>query len=168
MTSSATGVARLEGRLADRDVWRAENHCSIGRAMQVVGTRSAMLLMREAFYGTRRFDDFAARVGITEAVAAKRLRELVDAGLLQRAPYQEPGQRTREEYLLTPMGRDLVPAALALMQWGDTYLGDQPGGPLALRHTGCGADVAVEVRCSAGHDVALGDISVRVNRAGRR
>ena len=172
MTSPATGnagsgVAQLEGRLADRDVWRADR-CSIGRAMEVVGTRSAMLLMREAFYGTRRFDDFAARVGITEAVAAKRLRELVDAGLLQRVPYQEPGQRTREEYLLTPMGRDLVPAALALMQWGDTYLGDQPGGPLALRHTGCGADVAVEVRCSAGHDVALGDISVRVNRAGRR
>jgi DNA-binding HxlR family transcriptional regulator len=136
--------------------------------MEVVGTRSAMLLMREAFYGTRRFDDFATRVGITEAVAAKRLRELVDAGLLQRAPYREPGQRTREEYLLTPMGRDLVPAALALMQWGDTYLADQPGGPLALRHRGCGAAVAVEVRCTEGHDVALEEISVGVNRQRRR
>jgi DNA-binding HxlR family transcriptional regulator len=169
MTDSAPGdsdpgVLRLEGRLADRDVWRAGNHCSIGRAMEVVGTRSAMLLMREAFYGTRRFDDFAARVGITEAVAAKRLRELVDAGLLQRAPYREPGQRTREEYLLTPKGRDLVPAALALMQWGDTYLADQPGGPLALRHSGCGADVAVEVRCTEGHAVPLEEIGVRVRR----
>lgn len=169
MTDSAPGdvdpgVVRLEGRLADRDVWRAGNHCSIGRAMEVVGTRSAMLLMREAFYGTRRFDDFAARVGITEAVAAKRLRELVDAGLLQRAPYREPGQRTREEYLLTPMGRDLAPAALALMQWGDTYLADQPGGPLALRHSGCGADVAVEVRCTEGHEVPLEELSVRVRR----
>ena len=161
------GVVRLEGRLADRDVWRAGNHCSIGRAMEVVGTRSAMLLMREAFYGTRRFDDFAARVGITEAVAAKRLRELVDAGLLQRAPYREPGQRTREEYLLTPMGRDLLPAALALMQWGDTYLADQPGGPLALRHSGCGADAAVEVRCTEGHAVPLEELSVRVRRRPR-
>jgi len=173
MTSSATGssaggVAHLEGRLADRTVWHADNHCSIGRAMGIIGTRSAMLLMREAFYGTRRFDDFATRVGITEAVAAKRLRELVDAGLLQRAPYREPGQRTREEYLLTPMGRDLVPAALALMQWGDTYLADQPGGPLALRHRECGADVAVEVRCSAGHDVPLDEISVGVNRTRAR
>src|SRR6476661_6800626 len=168
MTSAATtpgpGVVRLEGRLADRSLWRTGDHCSIGRAMQVIGTRSAMLLMREAFYGTRRFDDFAARVGITEAVAAKRLRELVDAGLLQRAPYREPGQRTREEYLLTPMGRDLVPVALALMQWGDTYLADQPGGPLALRHSGCGADVAVEVRCTEGHEVPLEELSVRVRR----
>ena len=172
MSSSATeaappaqpGVVRLEGRLADRSVWRAADRCSIGRAMQVIGTRSAMLLMREAYYGTRRFDDFAARVGITEAVAAKRLRELVDAGLLERAPYQEPGQRTRQEYRLTGMGRALAPAALALMQWGDTYLADEPGGPLALRHAGCGAPVAVEVRCAEGHEVALEDISVGVNR----
>jgi DNA-binding HxlR family transcriptional regulator len=161
-------VARLEGRLADRSIWSAGDRCSIGRAMQVIGTRSAMLLMREAFYGTRRFDDFAGRVGITEAVAAKRLRELVDAGLLVRTPYQEPGQRTRHEYVLTPMGRDLVPAALALMQWGDRYLADEPGGPLLLRHDGCGAPVAVEVRCAEGHDVALGEISVGVNRSARR
>src|SRR3978361_168574 len=107
-------VAVLEGRLADRAAWSADDRCSIHRAMQVVGTRSAMLLMREAFYGTRRFDDFAARVGITEAIAAKRLRELVEAGLLERSPYREPGQRTRHEYRLTDMGRDLVPATLAL------------------------------------------------------
>src|SRR6476661_11281797 len=148
MTSAATtpgpGVVRLEGRLADRDVWRAGNHCSIGRAMQVIGTRSAMLLMREAFYGTRRFDDFAERVGITEAVAAKRLRELVDAGLLERTPYQEPGQRTRHGYRLTEMGRDLAPAAMALMQWGDRYLADD-GAPLRLRHADCGAAVEVQV-----------------------
>src|SRR5689334_3136206 len=171
MTSAAAapgpGVVRLEGRLADRSLWRTGDHCSIGRAMQVIGTRSAMLLMREAFYGTRRFDDFARRVGITEAVAAQRLRELVDAGLLERAPYQEPGQRTRYEYRLTGMGRDLVPATLALMQWGDRYLADEPGGPLRLSHTDCGGAVAVEVRCSEGHEVPLEEISVRVNRSSR-
>src|SRR5215218_9345385 len=129
-----TGTAVLEGGLADRDAWSAHDRCSIGRAMQVVGTRSAMLLMREAFYGTRRFDDFAARVGITEAAAAKRLRELVDAGLLERTPYREPGQRTRHEYRLTGMGRDLLPAALALMQWGDGYLAGEEGPPIALHH----------------------------------
>src|SRR6478609_8756858 len=159
-----SGTVALEGPLSDRSTWSARGRCSIGRAMQVIGTRSAMLLMREAFYGTRRFDDFATRVGITEAVAAKRLRELVDAGLLVRTPYQEPGQRTRHEYVLTDMGRDLAPAALALMQWGDTYLADEPGGPLALTHDGCGATVAVDVRCTEGHEVPLEEIGVRVRR----
>lgn len=162
-----TGTAVLDGPLSDRTAWSAHDRCSIGRAMEVVGTRSAMLLMREAFYGTRRFDDFAARVGITEAVAAKRLRELVDAGLLERAPYRDPGQRTRQEYRLTAMGRDLVPAALALMQWGDRYLAGEQGAPLALTHAGCGAPVAVEVRCARGHEVALDEVRVEVNRSRR-
>jgi DNA-binding HxlR family transcriptional regulator len=163
-----SGTMALEGSLSDRSAWSARGRCSIGRAMEVVGTRSAMLLMREAFYGTRRFDDFAGRVGITEAVAAKRLRELVDAGLLERAPYQEPGQRTRHEYRLTEMGRDLAPAALALMQWGDRYLTGDDGAPLRLRHADCGAAVEVQVRCANGHDVPLAETRVEVNRPGRR
>ena len=162
-----SGTVALAGPLADRNAWSAHDRCSIGRAMEVVGTRSAMLLMREAFYGTRRFDDFAGRVGITEAVAAKRLRELVDAGLLERTPYQEPGQRTRHEYRLTEMGRDLAPAALALMQWGDRYLADD-GAPLTLRHAHCGAAVEVQVRCTEGHEVPLGETRVEINRPRRR
>lgn len=155
-----TDVATLEGGLANRDAWSAHGRCSIERAMGVVGTRSAMLLMREAYYGTRRFDDFTARVGITEPVAAKRLRELVEAGLLERVPYQEPGQRTRYAYQLTQMGRDLLPAVLALMQWGDRYLSDDARGPLALRHRGCGSPVHVEVRCDHEHEVPLDELTV--------
>jgi DNA-binding HxlR family transcriptional regulator len=164
----SSGAVVLEGVLSDREAWSTHDRCSIGGAMQVVGSRSAMLLMREAFFGTRRFDDFAARVGITEAVAAKRLRELVEAGLLERVPYREPGQRTRHEYRLTGMGRDLVPAALALMAWGDRYLADEAGGPLALRHADCGSPVSVQVRCEAGHEVPLDEISVGVNGAAAR
>jgi DNA-binding HxlR family transcriptional regulator len=153
-------TVQLEGPLADRGAWRA-TRCSIDKALGVVGTRSALLLMREAFYGTRRFDDFADRVGITEAVAATRLKELVEAGLLARRPYREPGQRTRYEYVLTEMGRDLAPAALALMQWGDRYLTGESGGPLELTHARCDAPVHVEVRCDHGHEVELGDVVVR-------
>jgi DNA-binding HxlR family transcriptional regulator len=165
------GTVQLLGPLANRDDWQA-TRCSIDKALRVVGTRSALLLMREAFYGTRRFDDFAARVGITDAVASSRLRELVDAGLLERRPYREAGQRTRYEYVLTEMGRDLAPVALALMQWGDRYLADERGAPLALTHADCGAPVHVEVRCEQGHGVALGEVAVRParrrGRAGRR
>ncbi len=162
----APDTLQLRGRLSDRDTWEA-TRCSIDAALRVVGTRSALLLMREAFYGTRRFDDFAHRVGITEAVAAARLKELVDAGLLSRSPYREPGQRTRYEYLLTEMGRDLFPAALALMQWGDRWLTGEAGAPLALTHDVCGAAVGVEVRCTAGHEVPLGETAVDVRRRPR-
>lgn len=139
----------LAGRLARRGNRPAGDNCPIDRAMQVVGTRSAMLLMREAFYGTTRFDDFAARVGITEAIAAKRLRDLVGAGLLEREPYKEPGQRTRHEYVLTESGRDLMPAVFALGQWGNKHLPHR-GSP-AVTHDGCDAVVSVELHCADGH-----------------
>lgn len=157
----------LQGKLSDRDSWPATT-CSIRKALDVVGTRSAMLIMREAYYGAHRFDEFTRRVHITEAVAAARLRELTEAGLLSRSPYQEPGQRTRYEYHLTEMGTDLLPALLALMQWGDRYLADPPGGPLTVTHVGCGETVHVDVRCAAGHEVELGELGVRANRKGHR
>ncbi|SEL60484.1 DNA-binding transcriptional regulator, HxlR family [Rhodococcus maanshanensis] len=154
------GAIHLEGVLADRDAWQA-TRCSIGKAMEVIGTRSAMLIMREAYYGTTRFDDFAARVGITEAVASARLRELADAGLLERSPYREPGQRTRHEYLLTEMGRDLLPAVLALMQWGDKYLQDGKGAPLDLVENDTGEPVRVEVRGESGRAMPLEGLRIR-------
>src|ERR1700754_4571631 len=102
-------VMYLDGPLADRSRWRTDS-CSIGKAMEVIGNRSTMLLIREALYGTTRFDDFVQRVGITDAVAAARLKQLVAIGILDRRPYRDEGQRTRYEYVLTPMGRDLLPA----------------------------------------------------------
>jgi DNA-binding HxlR family transcriptional regulator len=129
-------------------------------ALEVVSTRSAFLLLREAFYGTTRFEDFAARVGISEASAAARLRELVDHGLLEREPYQEPGQRTRHGYRLTAMGADLLPTLVALMQWGDRWLTDEQGGFVEFRHHGCGAEVHAQLRCDAGHTVALAELDL--------
>ncbi|GAB2637688.1 helix-turn-helix domain-containing protein [Prescottella soli] len=155
-------AARLDGFLADRSAWRA-THCSIAKAMDVVGTRSAMLILREAYYGTTRFDQFAERVGITEAVAAARLRELTAEGLFERSPYKEPGQRTRYEYVLTEKGRDLLPAVLALMQWGDKYLQDGRGGPLDLADDTTGEPVHVEVRNESGRRVPLGELRVVPN-----
>ncbi|MCL2534492.1 MAG: helix-turn-helix transcriptional regulator [Nocardiaceae bacterium] len=155
-------AARLDGFLADRTAWRA-THCSIAKAMDVVGTRSAMLILREAYYGTTRFDQFAERVGITEAVAAARLRELTAEGLFERSPYKEPGQRTRYEYVLTDMGRDLLPAVLALMQWGDKYLQDDRGGPLDLADDTTGEPVRVEVRSESGRRVPLDELRVVPN-----
>ena len=77
-----------------------------------------MYLLLEASNGTSRFEGFVIRTGMSEAVVAKRLRALTDAGVFELRPYQEPGQRTRSEYELTPMGRELLPIVNALASWG--------------------------------------------------
>ena len=160
-------VVRMTGTLEPRGAWEADR-CTIAKALEVVPTRSAFLILREAFYGTTRFDDFARRVGISEPVTAARLRELVEQGLLEREDYREPGQRTRQHYRLTAKGADLLPALVALMQWGDRWLDDR-GGPVELRHHDCGERVHAELRCEAGHAVdsdAL-DLAARRRRAER-
>jgi DNA-binding HxlR family transcriptional regulator len=156
---------RLTGRLEPRDAWVADR-CTIARTLDVVATRSAFLILREAFYGTTRFDEFASRVGISDAVTAARLRELVDDGLLEREDYREPGQRTRQRYRLTEKGADLFPALVALMQWGDRWVDDR-GGPVELRHRGCGGSVGVELRCSAGHAVEADELDLAARRRRR-
>src|SRR6187200_3625007 len=149
---------QLTGRLSPREAWTADR-CTLAKSLDVISTRSAFLILREAFYGTTRFDDFAQRVGISEPVTAARLRELVDQGLLEREDYREPGQRTRQRYRLTGKGADLFPALAALMQWGDKWL-DERGGPVELRHRDCGEPVAVELRCAAGHAVSADELDL--------
>ncbi|TDC40111.1 transcriptional regulator [Micromonospora sp. 15K316] len=145
--------------LANRDAWLMTN-CSIARALDVVGNRSTLLLLREASLGTRRFDDFATRVGISEPVAAARLKQLVADGLLERRPYREPGKRTRDEYVLTDKGAQLVPVLVALRQWGDTWAADAAGPSVRIAHHDCGAEVHAVLRCAGGHDVEPDELDV--------
>lgn len=153
----------LQGKLADRDTWSAVGECAIEKTMAVVGTKSAMLIMREAYYGTTRFDDFARRVGITKAATSARLAELVDLGLLVRRPYQEPGQRSRDEYVLTEAGVEFMPVVWSLFQWGQRHL---PGRHrLRLTHLGCGSDAEVEMRCGDGHLVPPDELGMRLVRS---
>src|ERR671912_2375461 len=100
-------TVHMTGRLDPRSGWSASG-CTIAKALDLLSTRSAFLLLREAFYGTTRFDEFAERVGISEPVAAARLRDLVEHGLLAREDYREPGQRTRQGYVLTEKGAELL------------------------------------------------------------
>jgi DNA-binding HxlR family transcriptional regulator len=153
-------VAVLQGRLADRDAWSPVGGCPIEKTMTLLGTKSAMLIMREAYYGTTRFDDFWRRVGVTKAAAAARLNDLVDAGLLIRRPYREPGQRSRDEYVLTRAGVDFMPVVWAMFDWGQRHL-DRPA-PLRLVHAGCDADATVAIRCADGHDVPADELAVRL------
>lgn len=152
----------LQGPLADRDAWSAVGKCPIEKTMALLGTKSAMLIMREAYYGTTRFEDFWRRVGVTKAAASARLTELVDAGLLQRRPYKEPGQRSRDEYVLTDAGLDFMPVVWAMFEWGRRHLPYNP--QLRLAHRDCGAEATVEIRCAEGHRVPPDELMVRIEK----
>jgi DNA-binding HxlR family transcriptional regulator len=160
MTNVAEGVMNLSGPLADRDRWTVADWCPMERALQLIGTHSAMVLLREAFFGGRRFDDLARRAGVTEQIAAKRLRQLVEAGLLAKQPYRQPGERTRHEYVLTERGRELYPVLVSLIEFGKRLQGESS--TMELVHEGCGAPVVAQVRCAAGHDVSLSDANIQI------
>ena len=145
----------LAGSLAERGDVALGDACPLDRAVQRIGNRSALLLLREVFYGTSRFDALVKRVGVTEAVAAQRLRELVDLGVLAKEPYRDPGQRTRYAYVLTDSGHDLLPVVLALLQWGAVHT---DGAVPTVAHAQCGSTVRVELRCDSGHQVDEEDV----------
>jgi DNA-binding HxlR family transcriptional regulator len=147
---------QLAGRLADPDREALTDGCPIERSSALLGRRSTLVLLREAAYGTARFDDFVRRTGLTESVTAAQLRELVSGGLLHKRPYQEPGQRVRQEYVLTEAGEDAVPVLLALAAWGDKHL--PRSHRIEATHADCGAPVTATLRCAEGHDVPQDEV----------
>jgi DNA-binding HxlR family transcriptional regulator len=128
--------------------------CTVAGTLAVIGEKWSLLVIREAFLGTRRFADFQQRLGAPRAVLTDRLGTLVDTGILAKVPYQAAGERLRHEYRLTEKGFDLYPVLVALMAWGDRYLAEDGLAPLELQHKNCGADVHLALQCDAGHRVA--------------
>jgi len=156
---------QMTGVLDPREDWTAD-HCPLADALDVVRTRSAFLVLREAFYGATRYDEFVTRTGLSEPVTAARLRELTADDILAREPYREPGQRTRHLYRLTEKGAELLPVLAALMQWGDRWVQDG-GARVELRHRDCGAPVEVQLRCADGHAVDGGGLELARRRRDR-
>jgi len=112
----------------------ADMNCSVARSIEVIGERWTMLVLREVFLGTRRFEDFRRRLGIARNILADRLEGLVEAGILERRLYQERPERF--EYRLTDKGRDLYPVILAIKKWGDRW--EAPAGPPVITRHVCG------------------------------
>ena len=120
-------------------------NCSVAQCLEVVGEWWSLLIVRDAFLGVTRFDDFQARLGISRNILNQRLTHLVDGGVLKRVPYQD--HPPRSEYKLTDKGRDLWHVVAAMRQWGDRWAAPD-GPPLKLRHTGCGRVVKAVAVCS--------------------
>ena len=133
----------------DRDT----SNCSIARTLEVVGEKWTILILREVWYGSSRFNEFERVLGCPRNLLAERLRKLVEHDILSTETYQETGARGRLRYVITPKGMDLLPAVLGLMQWGDRYRADPQGPAVVTRHRGCGARVDVQVRCEHDHHV---------------
>jgi DNA-binding HxlR family transcriptional regulator len=129
----------------------SDENCTIKGALEIVGEKWSLLVLREAFFGIRRFDDFHRALGCARNLLSDRLAKLVDHGVLERVAYQEPGQRRRHEYRLTEKGLDLQPALVALMQWGDRWTADRDGPPVEVRHSDCGGAVRAVLSCEHGH-----------------
>ncbi|WP_059009170.1 winged helix-turn-helix transcriptional regulator [Streptomyces specialis] len=123
---------------------KTQRPCSIAATLGVIGEKYSVLVLREIFFGVRRFDAIARNVGAPRDVLAARLRRLVEAGVLERVPYNERPQRF--EYRPTQAGQDLRPVLLTLMAWGDRYLTQVP--PVTFAHD-CGARVEPVVVCGA-------------------
>lgn len=120
--------------------------CSLARTLSVVGDRWTLLVLRESFLGIRRFDEFEKRLGITRHVLADRLKKLVDSEVLEKVAYQQ--RPLREEYRLTAKGRDLYPAILALVNWGDRHMSGAEGAPIEHIHRSCGQRMHGVLVCS--------------------
>jgi DNA-binding HxlR family transcriptional regulator len=120
--------------------------CSVARALEVLGDRWTLLVLRDAFRRVRRFEDFQRSLGVARNVLTDRLTRLVDEGILQRVPYQE--RPVRFEYRLTDKGRELWPVMMTLMHWGDRHYAEPEGRPMIVRHRDCGGEVNGHLCCS--------------------
>lgn len=141
--------------------------CSVARSLSVVGERWTLLILRDAFLGTRRFDEFQAQLGATSHVLADRLRKLVEHGVLERVPYQE--RPRRYEYRLTEKGVDLYPVIAALLRWGDRWMDQGAGPPVRLGHRTCGHTMTPMLACSeCGEELRPSDLTLRSGPALRR
>ena len=120
-------------------------HCSVARALDVVGERWSLLILRDAFYGVSRFDDFQRDLGVARNILTDRLNKLVSAGVLEKVQYEE--RPPRYEYKLTLKGRDLLPVLLTMMNWGDKWSTDDAP-PVTLTHLTCGNETHGVLTCA--------------------
>ncbi|MES9949575.1 MAG: helix-turn-helix domain-containing protein [Candidatus Thiodiazotropha sp.] len=124
----------------------ADMPCSVARTLDTVGEWWTLLILRDIFYGVRRFEALRNHLGISRKVLTSRLERLTDDAILMKTPYQETS--TRYEYRLTEKGLDLLPVLLMLMNWGDKWLAEEDAVPVVFVHRDCGQETTPKVVCS--------------------
>jgi DNA-binding HxlR family transcriptional regulator len=143
----------------------ADLEFSLARPAAILGDRWTLVIIRQAFNGVKRFEDFQSSLGISRSLLSDRLGRLVDAGILRREPYKD-SVRTRDRYRLTEMGLDLYPVLMAIRDWGDRHLADEACPPVVVRHRDCGGTPTLELRCDrCGEEIGARDAEVAPSAA---
>jgi DNA-binding HxlR family transcriptional regulator len=144
----------------------ADQNCSIARALEVVGERWMLLVLREVLLGRRRFEEIRRETGVATNILTDRLQTLVEQGVLERRRYSE--QPEAHEYVPTEKARDATPILVALMQWGDRYAAPA-GPPRVMVHGPCGHDTQPALHCShCGQPIEPRELRVRPGPGARR
>jgi DNA-binding HxlR family transcriptional regulator len=134
-------------------------NCSIARALELIGERWSLLIIRDAFLGVRRFEDFQSDLGVARNVLSSRLARLVDEGIFEKRQYQE--RPARYEYRLTEKGIALWPVMISLVKWGDKYVAPS-GPPRVIEHRDCGGQVNEHLMCDrCGKPLGARDVVTR-------
>jgi DNA-binding HxlR family transcriptional regulator len=132
-------------------------NCSIAQSLEIIGEWWTLLILRDAFLGVSRFEDFQQRLGIARNILATRLDSLVEAGVLERRCYDEA--RQRHDYKLTAMGRALWPVIVSIRQWGDDWVLGKGNQPVELVHTTCGKKTTAHLACDrCGERIGVRDV----------
>ncbi len=137
------------------------DQCGMAQAIEILGDKWTLYLLREAFYGVTRFDDMREDLKAPRAILSQRLTQMVNDGILERCPYREPGARTRDAYVLTAAGRELALVVIAIMQWGDRHLLEDVN-PLKIVDKKTGKPVTISLVSETGRPVPLDRIKAIV------
>ena len=145
-----------------RKSW-ASAECPMARSVDVVGDWGSLMILREAFVGTTRFDDFQKQLKMSRNLLTARLKKLVASGILERKPIAEEARR--HEYVLTEMGEDLFTTIIALRQWGDRWLFRPSPPPIRMLDAVDGSELEqLKVRSARGRQLVLADLRLRRRR----
>lgn len=138
--------------------------CHLAKAIEAVGDRWTLLILRAALFGVRRFDDFQKELSIPRTVLSGRLAKLVEADVLTKKAYKEDGKRARPEYLLTDAGEALRPVFMALTQWGDEWASDGAPPPISFTHAKSRQKVRPAFVDEDGREARMKDTRVSLRR----
>jgi DNA-binding HxlR family transcriptional regulator len=138
------------------------DNCGMAMAIDILGDRWSLLILRAALYGVTRFDDIRTDINIPKSVLSQRLAHLVRKGILMKMPYQEEGSRRRFSYEPTEVGKEFTLPLLAIMQWGDRHV-RQGDAPITLTDRATGQEVNVELARKYGGSIPVSKMRLRLN-----
>lgn len=140
--------------------------CHLAKAINVLGDKWTLMILRSALYGVRRFDDFQAELGAPRTILSNRLKRLTETELLEKSTYREPGKRRRTEYVLTSKGLALRPILIGLTQWGDHWIADEDTGAPITFSSKTGSPVRAGFIDLNGREVPPNNLRATIRKTG--